>query len=251
MAMLAAAAAASNSASGSIVEFVGLADDAGASGPAMFGTDGYDLYSTRPVGLFSQEHDVADPFGAGIRIQSLPNYIASVTANGVNHSAAGYNYATINNPATGTPVQAGFTFRFDSINTEKSLLDINLGSNVPSVFYVGIMTDTGIAPGGDSFEAVRLLAASGGDSGLITAMGDVDSGVDFYFFKVAGANPGDTLTISGVEENQHSSSQMYHLAVPGLTFSQTNPAVPEPASFVIWSLFGFIGGFVAWRKRKQ
>jgi hypothetical protein len=32
---------------------------------------------------------------------------------------------------------------------------------------------------------------------------------------------------------------------------ESTATVPEPASFVIWSLFGLIGGFVAWRKRKQ
>ena len=28
-------------------------------------------------------------------------------------------------------------------------------------------------------------------------------------------------------------------------------AVPEPSTLALWSLFGLIGGFVAWRKRKH
>jgi hypothetical protein len=244
---------ASNSASGGTIDFVGLADDAGASGPATFGTDGWDLYSTSPVGSFTQTHNYTNPFGAGTRLQSLPTYISGVTANGANHSAAGYLYATINNPATGAPVQSGLAFRFDSINTEKSLLDINLGSSVPPVFYVGIMTDTSLVPAvpSDTFDAVRMRISGGADSGLITAMGDVNSGVDFYFFKVAGANPGDIITVSGVEAEPNWSSGLYHLETSGLTFSQTNP-VPEPSSFALLGV-GAIGllAFVLRRRRRK
>ena len=223
-----------------VITYLGVIDNAGPAATTSYSAGGYDLYSTTPAGTTSGGVS-GNPFGYGTRITSFPAYVSSVAANGANLSAGGFNYATINNPLGGQ-VEAGFLLRTDPINAERNLLDVVLGPFVPATFFFGLLEDTG-GFAGDYPEALRMVSLSGGNSGLITTIGDRSTGVDLYFFQVTGAVPGDRLTISGREDTIHPDGT-YHTVLAGLTFSPTNP-IPEPGSLVLCGV-----GVLCWAVRR-
>jgi len=203
---------------------------------------GYDLYST--TALSNDSKTGADGDGAffvGTRLSSLPSFITSVTSGGSNSSAGGFErlYADIDNPAGGT-VQAGFTYNYSSSpSSELDLVNITIGTGVPSSFYIGALINTSSSQ--DDDDDMRLIQTTGGsaNSGLIYTR-NIDYGdVDLVLFEVAGAVPGDVYTLSGVESQSNpSKADDYHVALAGLTFSAS--AVPEPNSGFLFVL-AFIG----------
>ncbi|HXE54955.1 MAG TPA: hypothetical protein VN541_18180 [Tepidisphaeraceae bacterium] len=216
---------------------MGKATDVGAAATSPgseFIGNGYDLYSTTPVGD-SNGTVQSGAFSAGTRLSRFPSYISTIAANGANTSAAAYGYATLDNPTGGT-VQSGLCTRDDSISTEKSLLAINFtGSPAPAV-YLGVIINTS----GNSFVdypsnlEVSQSAGGPGDSGVIaTGPPNPPAGIDVFVFEITGAMAGDQFTVSGTEPGINGST--YNLAVAGLTFAPTNP-VPEPASVAISAL---------------
>lgn len=230
--------------------FSGLIDNAGPSATTTYGIDGYDLYSTSAVGDSSSLDTglgAGGAFAVGNRLTLLPYYVSSITANGVNNSAAAWGYSTIDNPLGGT-IQAGFTYNRGSTSTERDLLDINLGANVPTSFYIGLITDTSYVER-DYLDGIRLRSALGGsNTGLITTTGDRSSGVDVYMFRIDGALPNDVITISGLETTQSPSGLYNDIGVSGLVFT----AVPAPSSLATLIGVGvMVFGMERWKKRRR
>jgi MYXO-CTERM domain-containing protein len=233
------------------ITYGGLADNAGPSATVLYGSSGYDLYGTSPVGTHT-DADGDGPFANGSRITRLPAYVTSITSNGVNRSAAGWYdyYATIENPLGGM-LQAGFTYNRSSTVSERNLLDLTVGENAPASFYVGVLTDTSSVER-DCIDLIRLRQTKGGngDSGLIAATGShMTRGVDVYFFRIDGASSGDIITISGIETTQSPSGLYNDINLSGVLFADAT--VPEPSSVVVWLGMGAVGLIAAWRRRKR
>lgn len=221
------------------VAFVREINDSGATGPMVFGTDGYDLYATSLPGEPPSSGGV--PFGP-TRLTSLPSYITSITSAGAN-SYFRSNYAQIINPFSNTLVRAGLTYNFSASNMEKGLLHVNIGAGAPPTFYIGYVTDqTGEGGVFDYPDALRFRQTAGGgsgNSGLITTLQDGNGGIDLYLFRVTGSMPGDVITISGVETT--GGPGYYNLTAAGLIF-----AVPEPSVVILLS---FAALCTMWRSR--
>ncbi|HKQ50419.1 MAG TPA: hypothetical protein VJZ71_20260 [Phycisphaerae bacterium] len=212
-----------------LISYAALINDAGPSGTLTYGSDGYDLYATSLDGEPTSSGPI--PFGP-VRLSSLPPYITSVTTAGANSYYRSNSYANIVNPQTGTLVHSGLTYHFSPSNLEKELLNITIGAGAPSEFYIGYLTDTGDGPW-DYPDGLRFKQATGGagDSTLITTVQDANKGVDIYFFRITGANPGDVITTSGFETL--GGVNYYNLTASGLLFTQY---IPEPASLSLLSL---------------
>ncbi|QDV90121.1 hypothetical protein RAS2_11980 [Phycisphaerae bacterium RAS2] len=218
-----------------VIEYAGKVNDAGPWGAAFLGTDGYDLYATSLPGEPTSTGGV--PFGP-VRLTLLPSYVSSISAAGANSYYRSNSYQQLINPQTGTIVHAGLTYNFSPSNQEKGLLSLAIGPNPPPVFYVGYLTDTGDGAW-DYPDALRFRQTSGsgaGNSGLVITDQDANFGVDFFFFKVSQAAPGDVITISGYETQ--CGVNWCNLTAAGLVFTQ----IPEPASglFLCLGLAGFI-----------
>src|SRR4051812_48782599 len=86
---------------GGTVTYYGEVANAGASASLVYGTDGYDLYATHPVGSSGGDGSFT-PFGSGTRLTSLPAYVSSIfSPTGGESTGAFTNYANIDNPAGG------------------------------------------------------------------------------------------------------------------------------------------------------
>jgi hypothetical protein len=214
-------------------------------------SDGYDLYST---GDAYDNHngnalgtDIQD---AGTRVSSLPGYVSSITSDGIN-SAFSYAYSTIDDPrSAGGSFNSGLVANNTSTSgADVGLVDIHLTGTVPSVFYIGWLTNVS-GTTNDYPTAVHLVdKTNGGDSGLSPTGGTsvADSGdVDVLYFKVAGASSGDTLYLSGSETGENLGSDSYFVSTAGLLFTQIS-VVPEPATLSIVPLA--LSGLLIRRRR--
>ena len=98
------------------------------------------------------------------------------------------------------------------------------------------------------------LDRSGGTSTALDLFSGVDvktvrNGSVIFFGVIAQDDPFTSITLINANTgfvNQTEGSDGF--AIDDMTVGQQ---VPEPSTLTLWSLFGLIGGFVAWRKRKQ
>jgi hypothetical protein len=220
------------------VAFIKEAASVGAAASTTYGTVGYDLYGTTPVGTNTPTNNVG-PYSTGTRLTQLPGFVTSITAPANNQGASGFNfYATINNPAGGQ-VESGYTLaRVSSPGIQSDVGSITIGANPPSLFDIGVLENaTGTAAGGgaanDYPDDLRIRESVGGsaDSGLIaTNKASATLGaLDVYFFQVTGASAGDVYTISAVENGRNNDQGDYHATLVGVLFPAT-ASVPEPGS---------------------
>ncbi len=193
----------------------------GQSVALTYGTGGYDLYSTSAAATTDGSVS-SSPFGIGDRLTQLPAYISGITAPYSSYqSAAGFGYATIDDPTGGT-VEAGDLATKSSTASQNQILTINISHPV-SDFLVGYMTNIDSA-GFDYPESLELSQTAGSGSagsGLISTTQQTDGKIDLYLFEVSGALPGDAFTFSGVQNEANQGN--YYFSTSGLVFS-----VPEP-----------------------
>jgi len=225
-----------------IVSYAREFNDTGPMGPMNFGTAGFDLYATSPLGAPTSTGPV--PFGP-IRVSQLPGYIQSVTSAGSNAYYKSSTYAQIFNPLTSQMIHSGLTFNHSASSAEKDLLAITIGANPPPIFYVGYVTDNGDGPWDypDALRFRQTTGLGGGDSALITTVQDANQGIDIYFFSIAGAVANDVITISGFETI--GGVDYKNLTAAGLVFSNI---IPEPASSTL--LLAAMGMLVLRRSRQ-
>jgi|GEM_PF-5258826 len=240
-----------------VIEYTGSAINANnATSVKQYGADGYTAFGVVTPSFGSGSLGGGGPNqGPFVNLlNQTPSYIASDSLGvGVHGVGFTYNYwgssgyATFGSP-TGSLLRLGLAGAPGvSRGSQNDLFSFETNSSIPT-FTVGILEQEDLNPV-DYLSDLRLrqtIGLGGGDTGLIaTAPQTTDFALDYYFFNIVDAKPGDVFTLSGVQNHQNAGDASTNDVISGFVFSSN--AVPEPSSL---ALIG-TGGLLMLRRRRQ
>jgi len=117
---------------------------------------------------------------------------------------------------------------------EYELLRMTLGSGLPSGgFRMGVFADNLAA---NNVAAAIRLSGPGGNSGPVILTGNNNQDGDWYFFDVLGASGGDVLSLHITRNSSSATSQ----GIGGVVFDSLPIPIPEPSTFTLLAVAGFV-----------
>ncbi|MBL9139897.1 MAG: formylglycine-generating enzyme family protein [Verrucomicrobiales bacterium] len=206
-----------------------LAKPMDADGDNRYGTEGYLVVTSRDGDL------IKNPAYATAR------RLASAVRR--NSDAARPVFATVDHPREGA-VEVGLWASQGGLDGEEHDL-VEIAVNGSANFRLGVMVD-----GGNTLDAaprdLRLRQVAGGtsDSGLIYSYREPDQTVDWYFFDVRGAQPGDVFRLSGTNRRDGTPSQD-ESGFSALMFDRVEPETLALRMVAGLTLTGSVGALYA------